>query len=144
MGALDESPTRDPAHPEPGRVGELIERITDDLKAIGKDELELARGELARRLKAAAIDAAVLILAGVVVLIAIGFVSVAVVDALAPVIPQLWLRLVIMAVVYAAVSGGLVTTFGKRLKSHLPPEVPRAKEEAVRTIEAVKEELRHA
>jgi len=47
-----------------GRVGELLHRITDDVKTIAHDEIELVKEELAHTAKAAAVDAAVILLAG--------------------------------------------------------------------------------
>ncbi len=139
-----ESKTLEAVEPEHGRVSQLIERITDDLKAIGRDELELARAELTKKVKLAGIDAAVIILSGVILLIGIGFLSVAAVDALAPVIPPLWGRLVLMGVVYVAICAALLFSYAGRLKRDVAPEMPATMAEAKRTVEAVKEELRHA
>jgi hypothetical protein len=125
-------------------VGELIHRITDDMKYIAGGEVELARAEMAGRVKKAAVDAAMVVLGGVVVLIAIAMASGAIVDALGGSIPELWLRLLLVAIAYAVIGGALVVVGGKLLRKQLPPEAPRAKDEAVRTIEAVKEGLRHA
>jgi hypothetical protein len=130
-----------------GAVGGLIRRIAGNAKAIAADEVELVRAELTRRIKAAVIDAAMVILGGMIVLIALGFLGGALVVALEPLVASLALRFVIAAAVYAGASGGLLVYYGGRLKSHLPPDVPVAKQEAIETIETVKaagEELTHA
>jgi hypothetical protein len=146
MATVERRETKEllPEDADRGRIGALIERITDDLKSIARDELELGKTELTQRLKLAGIDAGFIILGGVMALISLGFLSVAAVDALAPLIAPLWARLLVMAAVYFAVCGGLLVTFVKRLKAHVTPEMPRTKAEAKRTVEAVKEELRHA
>jgi Putative Actinobacterial Holin-X, holin superfamily III len=146
MGTVGEKETKELLQPDPetGRLGELVQRITEDLKSIGRDEVQLARTELTQRAKLAAVDAGVVILSGVVLAIAIGFVCVAAVDALAPLIPPLWARLLIMAAVYAAICAGLIFSYAKRLKRHVTPPMPETKAEAKRTVDAVKEELRHA
>jgi hypothetical protein len=127
-----------------GVIGTLIGRITEDLKAIGRDELALARAEITTKVKATLLDTLVMILSGVIATIALAFLSVAAVDALAPVIPPLWARLLIGAVIYLVVSGGLLYGYARKLKKDLKPLPPHAVEEARQTVEAVKEELRHA
>jgi hypothetical protein len=128
----------------PGIIGTLLGRITEDLKAIGRDELALARVEITQKVKSTLLDTLVMILCGVIITIALAFVCMAGVDALAPVIPQLWARLLIGAAVYLALSGGLLFGYAKKLKRDLKPVAPAAAEEAKKTVEAVKEELRHA
>jgi hypothetical protein len=125
-------------------IGALVERITDDLKAIGRDEIQLAKAEIAIKAKSALVDVSVVILSGIILLIAIGFASVAVVDALEPILSPLWARLLIMAVVYAALCGTLLFTYARKLKRDITPVAPKAAEHASRTAKAVKEELRHA
>jgi hypothetical protein len=144
MAPTDENYSGPPEAAQPGRVGELLHRITDDVKAISKEEVELARVEVTRSLKKIAIDLTVLILSGIIALMGVGFLCVAAVDALAPAIEPLWARLIIMGLVYLAVCAALVSYYAKRLKAKIPPDVPRTKAEAKRTVETVKEELRHA
>jgi hypothetical protein len=57
-------------NPESTGVGGLLHRITDDVKTIAKDELELAKNELAHVAKTAAAESAVVVLGGIVALIA--------------------------------------------------------------------------
>lgn len=126
-----------------GHVIDLLHRISDDVKVIASDEVELARAELNQSMKAAAADAAVVLLAGIVALIGLGLLCVAAVAALEPVLTRLWLRLLIMAFVYMGLGAGVAAYFGKRLKGDASPEFTRTKAEARRTAEVLKKEVRH-
>jgi hypothetical protein len=102
--------------PESGRVGGLLHRITDDVKTIARDEFDLAKTELAHTAKTAAVESAVIVLGGVVVLIGIGMLCAAAVAGLAGVIPALWARLLIMAFVYLIAGGAIAGAFAMRLR----------------------------
>lgn len=125
-----------------GRIGELLHRIGDDVRTIASDEVELAKGELSHSAKAAIGDAAVIVLSGMVGLIGLGLLCVAIVVALAPVIPPLWLRLVVMALVYMAAGGAVARTFAKRLGHDATPDFGGAVAEAKHTAENIKDGLR--
>jgi len=137
-------PARDPTRPtgEDGRISQVLHQITDDMKTIGRGEIELARLEIQRAARAAAIDAAAVVLGGIVALIGLGLLCVVVVVALAPVIPPLWLRLLIMAVVYLALGGIVAGMFAKRLKRDAVPDLSRPAEQAEHTIHDIKAGLR--
>lgn len=125
-----------------GRVGELVHRITDDVKTIARDEVELARIELEKTAKTAAGDAAVVLLGGIVALIGLGLLCTVAVVALAPLIPALWLRLLIMAVVYLATGGIVAGVFARRLGHDVKPDLDLPRREAQQTVDAVKGGLR--
>jgi hypothetical protein len=127
----------------PSKVGGLIRDIADDVKTIAKDEVELAKIEVSRGVRAAALDAAAIVLAGVVALIGLGMLCVAAVVALEPVIAPLWLRLVIMAVIYLAAGGSVAGVFVKRLRDDVP-RLEHTRTEAARTVKTIREELTHA
>jgi uncharacterized membrane protein YqjE len=124
-----------------GRIGELVHRITDDVKTIARDEVELVRDELKESARAAALDAAVAVLGAIVGLIGIAMLCVVVVVALAPVIPQLWLRLLIMSLVYLVAGGAVATAFGVKLKRDAIPKLGVAKYEGKRTLAGITETL---
>jgi uncharacterized membrane protein YqjE len=125
---------------KPG-VGELVHRITDDVKTIAGDELKLAKMELTRTVKTAVTDAAVVVLGGIVALIGFGMLCVVAVVALAPVISALWLRLLLMAAIYLAVGGGIAASFAKKLATDAKPDLSNAAYEAKATVENIKEGL---
>lgn len=132
-----------PSEPN-GRVGELIHRITDDVKTIAKDEVELARMELERTAKSAAADAAVVLLGGIVALIGLGLLCLVAVAALGAVIEPLWLRLLIMSLVYLAIGGVIAGVFAKKLGHDVKPDLELPKREAQQTVDAVKSGLQGA
>jgi hypothetical protein len=125
-------------------VGGLLHRITDDVKTIAKDEIELAKNELAHTARTAAAESAIIVLGGIVALIGFGMLCVAAVAALDGVIPPLWARLLLMAVVYLALGGVIAAVFVKRLKTDIKPDLSVPAHEATSTISGVKASLAHS
>lgn len=126
------------------RVGDLLHRITDDVKTIAKDEIELAKHELGVTAKQAALESAAIVLGGIVALIGFGMLCVTAVVALAGVIPPLWARMLIMAIIYLVAGGAIAGIFVKRLKDDIKPDLSLPAYEAKRTITGVKETLAHS
>jgi hypothetical protein len=117
---------------------ELLRRITDDLRTIARDEVELVGGELARVAKRTAAEAAMVLFGGIVALIGLAMLCVAAVVALEPVISSLALRLVLMAIVYVVFGAVLATTFGMRLRRDIVPNFQVPIYEAKSTIEGAR------
>ena len=130
-----------PAENGTGRVGDLIHRITDDLKVIAKDEIELVKGEIQHTAKTAAFEGAVIVLGGIVALIGLGMLCAAAVAGLEGLIPSLALRLLLMAAVYLVAGGVVAGSFAKRLSKDIRPDTTVAGYEAKRTIQGVKAQL---
>lgn len=122
-------------------IGDLLHRITDDVKTIATDELQLTKLEITRTVKTAATEAAVVVLGGIVALIGFAMLCVTAVVALAPLIHPLWLRLLIMAVVYLAAGGVVAAIFTKRLSHDAVPDMAIPVDEAKKTIDNVKHGL---
>jgi len=118
-----------------------MQRIGDGLKTIASDEVKLAKVELLEELKKPLVDAGAIVLGGVIVIIGLGLLCTTAVVALEPLIPALWLRMVIMSVAYFALGYGIMVLYAKRFQSNVTPELPRTTLEAKRTVEAVKAEL---
>lgn len=97
-------------------IGELLHDISADVRTLAKDEVELARGEISRTATTAATEAAVILLGALVAMIGLGLLCTVVVVALEPILPPLWLRMLIMAVIYVAAGAGLVIGFQRRLR----------------------------
>ena len=133
---VEQSPTN-------GEIGTLLHRISDDVKTIARGEVELVRDELQRHAKLVAVDAAVVLLGAFIALIGVGLLCVVVVVALAPLIPALWLRLLIMAGVYMIAGGAIGAVFSKRLKADATPDLTVPKVEARLTAQNIKEGLSH-
>ncbi len=137
---MNTNPTA-PSEPN-GKVGELLHRITDDVKTIARDEVELARMEIERTAKSAAADAAIVLLGGIVALIGLGLLCVVAVVALEPLIEPLWLRLLLMSIVYLLAGGSVAGAFAKKLGHDIKPDLDLPKREAQQTVDAVKAGLR--
>lgn len=123
-------------------VGELVNRITDDVKTIASDELQLAKLELTKSVKTAAGEAAVVVLGGIVALVGFAMLCVVAVVALAPIIPALWLRLLIMAGLYLVAGGAIAGVFAKKLSKDIKPDMSDTVYEAKKTVENIKEGLK--
>ena len=121
-----------------GRIGELLHKISKDVKTIASDELELARNELAHSARTAVAEGAVVVLAGIVALIGLGLLCTVAVVALAPLIPALWLRMLIMAVIYLAVGGIVARTYAMKLKHDAIPDFDAPTRQARQTIDNIK------
>lgn len=121
-------------------IGDLLHRITDDVKTIAKDEMELAKGEIQSSAKVAAADAAVIVLGGIVALIGLMMLCGAAVAALEPVIHALSIRLLLMAIIYLVGGAIVAAIFAKRLKT-AKPDMTIANYEARRTVAGVKSSL---
>lgn len=122
-------------------VGELVHRITDDVKTIAGDELQLAKIEIGRSLKAAAADGAMVILGGVVALIGFAMLCVAGVDALGAVIAPLWARLLMMAALYLIAGAVIASSFVKKLAADAKPDMSLPIYEAKATVDNIKDGL---
>jgi len=123
----DEASTRD-----------LIRRISEDVRTITRDEIELLRGEARRVARSAAADGAAVVFGGVVALIGLAILCLAAVAALAPVLPSLALRLVVMGVAYLGVGGSLAATFALRLRRNAVPDIAVPAREARATLQGAK------
>ncbi len=128
--------------PGDGDISGLLHRITDDAKTLAHDEMELVRDDISRSAKHAAVEAAVILVGALVAMIGLGFLCTAAVVALEPVIPSLALRLLLGALVFIAIGGGLAGMFASRLRKDAVPDGQLVKYEAQQTIKAVKRGLK--
>jgi CHASE3 domain sensor protein len=126
---------------ESAKVGELLKHIGEDVKTIAVSELELARTKLGNYLEQTVMKAAAMILGAFVALVGFGMLCVVVVVALAPVIPALWLRLLIMAVLYMGVGGGAAYWFAQKMAKK--PDLDNEVDEVGQTIDKVADGLKH-
>ncbi|HET9986858.1 MAG TPA: phage holin family protein, partial [Kofleriaceae bacterium] len=126
---------------EPAKVGDLLKSIGDDVKTIALGELELARQKLGSYLELTVMKAAAMILGTFVALVGFAMLCVVVVVVLEPVIPALWLRLLVMAVAYLAVGGGATYMFAKKMIK--APDLDHEVDEVGQTIDKVADGLKH-
>jgi uncharacterized membrane protein YqjE len=128
--------------PHEPEVVELIQQISEDLKSIAQDEIDLARIELTEGMRRPIVDTGAIVLGGVLALIGLGLLCTTVVVALAPLIPALWLRMLIMSIAYFAAGAVVAGAHVKLLRKDAPPPFTRTKSEARRTAEALKREAK--
>jgi hypothetical protein len=128
---------------EPPSVVELLQGIGSDVRRIAVDEVDLARGKLSDYLGKLILKVAGVIVGACVAFIGLGLLCLAAVAALGPVIPALWLRLVLMSAVYLIVGGALTLVFMKRLAALHGPDLDKPIEEIHETVAAVKNGLEH-
>lgn len=124
-----------------GHIGDILSRISSDVKTLAHDEVELVRDELVHSARTAVTEASIAMLGAIFALIGLAMLCVVVVVALAPVIPPLWARLLIMAGVYLVLGGAFAVGFGKKLATDAAPELGVPRYELKRTIAGVKEAI---
>jgi uncharacterized membrane protein YqjE len=123
-------------------VPELLRQLSDQTATLVRQELDLAKVELAEKGKQAGIGAGMFGAAGVVGLYAVGALTAAVILALSLAMSG-WLAALIVAVVYGAVAGVLALTGKNRVERGVPPmpeqTVQTVKEDVAVAREAVEE-----
>lgn len=120
---------------EPGRapepsVSELVQRATEQMSRLVRDELALARAELTAKGKHAGIGVGLFGVGGVVGLYALGALIVAVVLLLAEVVAA-WLAALIVGVALLVIAGVLALLGGRQVRQAVPP-MPENTAESVR------------
>jgi hypothetical protein len=124
------------------KLAAVVKQVAKDLRTIAADEIELGQHALAGHLGHMVKRAAIALVGAIVALIGFAMLCTAAVAALAPVIPPLWLRLVIMAVVYVGVGGGVLYYFARKV-AEAKPDLGRPAAELSDTVDAIKKGLAH-
>jgi uncharacterized membrane protein YqjE len=117
-------------------VGELLKELSNQTTTLVRQELELAKAEMAEKGKRAGLGAGMFGGAGLVGLLALGALTTCVIAALATGM-QVWLAALIVAVVYAAVAAVLALAAKKKTQQATPPMPEEA-------IESTKEDVQWA
>jgi uncharacterized membrane protein YqjE len=117
-------------------VGELLRELSTQTTTLVKQELELAKAEMAEKGKQAGVGAGMFGGAGVVGMLALGALTACVIAALATAM-DLWLAALIVAVVYAAIAGALALAGRQKAREAVPPAPEQA-------IESTKEDVQWA
>ena len=117
-------------------AGELLKDLSQQTGTLVRQELELAKAELAQKGKQLGAGAGMLVGAAVVVLLALGALTAGLIAVLATAIDT-WLAAVIVFVVYAAFAGVLAMAGRARIQKAAPPAPEQ-------TIETVKEDVQWA
>lgn len=123
------------------KVGDLLKHIGEDVKTIAISELELSRHKLGGYLEHTVMKASVMILSSFVALVGFAMLCVTAVVALEPVIHPLWLRLLLMSLVFIGAGGIAARVFAKKLLSG--PDMDNEVDEVGQTFDAVTKGLSH-
>jgi len=114
-------------------TGDLVSRLANEATALVRQEVELAKAELAEKAKETGKGAGMFGGAGILGLFAFGALTACLILALDTAVPA-WLAALIVAVVYGAI-GGVLALSGKRKVQEAAPPVPE------QTVESVKEDV---
>ncbi|MDQ6816901.1 MAG: phage holin family protein [Actinomycetota bacterium] len=117
-------------------VGELMKELASQTSTLVRQELDLAKAEMAQKGKQAGLGVGMFGAAGIVGFLAVVALTACFVAALATGM-DVWLAALIVAIVYAAIAGALAFVGRNRVKEATPP-VPE------QTIETVKEDVEWA
>ena len=118
-------------------IGELINRISENISALVKSEIELLRAKALRTARTAGVGAALLTAAGIAALFGLGFLLGAIVDAIALALP-VWAAKIIVAVVLFAVAVAVALP-GKRRLEAAKADAPDPKARLKDDVDAVRE-----
>jgi tetrahydromethanopterin S-methyltransferase subunit G len=117
-------------------AGELLKDLSQQTGTLVRQEVELAKAELAQKGKQLGAGAGLVVGAAVVALLALGALTACLIAALASAMPK-WLAGLILAVVYAAIAAALAVVGRGRIQKAAPPAPEQ-------TIETVKEDVQWA
>ena len=117
-------------------VGELLKELSTQTTTLVRQELELAKAEMAEKGKQAGLGAGMFGGAGVAGLLALGALTAALIAALATGM-EVWLAALIVGVVWAVVAGALAL-YGKQKTQEAVPPAPE------QAIESTKEDVQWA
>jgi uncharacterized membrane protein YqjE len=117
-------------------IGELLKQLSQETTTLVRQELELAKAEMAEKGKRAGVGAGMFGGAGVAVLLALIALSGALVAALDTAMPT-WLAALIVGLVWAAVAGVLALQGRQRVQQATPPAPQQ-------TVDSVKEDVEWA
>jgi uncharacterized membrane protein YqjE len=130
-----DAPTREES------VAELTRRLSDQTTRLVREEVELAKAELAVKGKRVGMGAGMFGAAGLVGLYALGALTAAVILALSTAVTA-WLAALIAAVVYAAVAGFLALRGKGQVQSATPPVPERAVASVKEDVEWTKQRVK--
>lgn len=123
-------------------TGELVARLSQDVSQLVRDELRLARVEVAGKARTAGVGAGMLGAAGALALLGAGTLVATAVLALALAM-EAWLAALIVGVVLLAVAGIAALLGRNRVVDATPPVPERAVESVKRDVDAVRHARDH-
>lgn len=119
-------------------TGELLKQLSDETTTLVRQEIDLAKAELAEKGKQAGMGAGMFGGAGLFGVGAFAAVTACLIALLATALNHIWLAALIVAAVYAAVAAVLAQTGKKKVKEAGPPVPEQAKESMKEDVEWAK------
>jgi uncharacterized membrane protein YqjE len=132
---------RDQGEPVDTPVSELVKQLTEQTKALVRQEMRLAQVELKEKGKKVGIGAGMFGAGGLVAFFGAATLITAIVLALSTALAA-WLAALIVALVLLAVAGGAALTGKKKIQQATPPVPEQAVETVKEDVEHVKERAR--
>jgi uncharacterized membrane protein YqjE len=129
----DTRPGTEESTPTDRSIADLVKQLSDQTTTLVRQEIDLAKAELALKGKQAGVGAGLFGGAGMFGLYALGALTACVILALATAMTG-WLAALIVAAIYGAIAGVLALTGKNKVKQGAPP-VPE------QTVESVKEDV---
>ena len=117
-------------------VGELLRELSDQTTTLVRQEIDLAKAELAEKGKSAGTGAGMFGGAGLIGILALASLTACFIGALDTAMP-FWAAALIVAAVYGAIAGVLALSGKKKVQEATPPAPEQ-------TIESVKEDVQWA
>ena len=129
-------PAAEPPRGDPS-LAELMRRLSDQSTLLVRQELDLAKAELAEKGKQAGLGAGMFGGAAVFGLYAVGALTAALILALSLAVVG-WLAALIVTVLYAAIAGVLALVGRSKVRQGVPPVPERAVESVKEDVQAAK------
>jgi uncharacterized membrane protein YqjE len=124
-------------------VGELLRELSTQTSTLVRQELELAKAEMAQKGKQAGLGAGMFGGAGLFGVLALGALTTCLIAALATGM-DLWLAALIVAAVYAAIAAGLALVGRQKAREMAPPAPEQAIESTKEDVQWAKSRMRSA
>ncbi len=119
-------------------LAELLQKLSEQSSTLARQEVELAKAEMAVKGKRIGIGAGAFGAAGLVGLFALGALTAAAIIGLATAVAP-WLAALIVGGAYLLIAGVLALTGKKRVEAGTPPMPERALDSSKRDIETAKQ-----
>ena len=133
MATRQEPPSPDQGDLRERPLGELLRQLSEETTRLVRQELELAKAELAQKTKQAGAGAGLFGAAGAIGFLALAALTTCFILALDAVMPA-WLAALVVALAYGAVAAVLAVQGRAKVRQAVPP-VPE------QTVETVKEDV---
>jgi uncharacterized membrane protein YqjE len=124
-------------------IGDLLKQLSQETTTLVRQELELAKAEMAQKGKRAGLGAGMFGGAGASALLGLGALSAAAIAALDTAMP-LWLAALIVAVIWLAVAGVLALTGKSKVQQATPPVPEQTQQSVKEDVEWAKTQTRSA